>query len=259
MPSSTSSARTSSTRAGARASSRRCGTAAWSPPAPSTTRCATCRWGERPSICVSASAIGIYGARDPEHDCREDEHDATQFAPRDFLAHVCKEWEAAARRLERLGLRVVRLRIGVVLGRGGGALERMEPLARLHANLTLGSGRQMVSWIHVHDLVRVVQFALRGDALEGPVNATAPNPVTNRDLAKGLARAMGKGSLGPALPAFAARMMFGKGRAAVLLEGARVLPYQLQEHGFRFQFPTLDEALGDLYRAEAEQRALARA
>lgn len=202
---------------------------------------------ERPKVMVSASAIGIYGSREPGVPCREDEHDATNFASPDVLAALCKEWESAARRLEPLGVRVVRPRIGVVLGPGGGALERMEPFARKRISVKIGNGRQMVSWIHIRDLLAVLTLGLEADDLKGAVNATAPTPVSNAGLAKALARALRKRVLAPGLPAPAAKLMFGPGRAGVLLGGQDVRPYVLQERGFRFAFPTIDEALADLY------------
>ncbi len=204
----------------------------------------------RPKVFVSASAIGIYGNRAAGVACREDEHDATNFAPPDFLAHVCEEWEAAARRLVRLGLRVVTLRIGVVLGRGGGALAQLEPVARMRLSTRLGSGRQVVSWIHQADLLRVIDLALQSPTLAGAVNVTAPEPVSNGVLARALARAIGRRALPLGMPKPAARLIFGRGRADALLGGQEVRPYVLEARGFRFLFPTIDEALADLYVAE---------
>lgn len=202
---------------------------------------------ERPKVFVSASAVGYYGARPAGTACPEDEHAATQLNAPDFLGHLCEEWEAAARRLELLGLRVVTPRIGVVLGRGGGALQQMEPVARKHVSVQMGNGRQVVSWVHLDDLVNILVYALETPDLKGPVNATAPEPVTSRQLAKSLAKAMGKRAILPGMPAPVAKLVFGKGRASMLLEGQEVKPYVLQDRGFRFRFPDIDSALGDLY------------
>lgn len=204
---------------------------------------------ERPKVFVSASAVGYYGARPAGVPCPEDEHAATQLNAPDFLGHLCEEWEAAALRLRLLGVRVVTPRIGVVLGRGGGALKQMEPVARLHVSVRIGNGRQMVSWVHMDDLVNIFVYALETPDLKGAVNATAPEPVTNRQLAKSLAKAMGKKAIAPGMPAPAAKMLFGKGRASMLLEGQEVKPYVLQDRGFRFRFPDIDSALADIYGA----------
>ena len=201
---------------------------------------------QRPKLLVSASAIGIYGARAADVPCREDERDATTFAPPSFLAHICKEWEDAAERCTPLGIRVVCLRIGVVLGPGGGALAQMEPVARKCASVKLGHGKQIVSWIHVEDLIRTIVFALDHD-LRGPVNVTAPEPVSNAELAKGLSKALKRPTLLPGMPAIAAKLVFGKGRADILLTGQRVEPFVLNDAGFRFNYPTLTEALTDIY------------
>ncbi|MEZ6007437.1 MAG: TIGR01777 family oxidoreductase [Planctomycetota bacterium] len=202
---------------------------------------------ERPKVFVSASAVGYYGARPAGTACPEDEHAATQLNAPDFLGHLCEEWEAAAQRLRLLGVRVVTPRIGVVLGRGGGALQQMEPVARLHVSVQIGNGRQMVSWVHMDDLVSILVYALETPDLKGAVNATAPEPVTNRQLAKSLAKAMGKKALAPGMPAPVAKMVFGKGRAGMLLEGQEVKPYVLQDRGFRFRFPDIASALADIY------------
>ena len=199
-----------------------------------------------PKVLLSGSAIGYYGPREADEPCREDEHDATQFAPRDFLSGVCREWERSARRASLLGARVVRLRIGVVLGHGGGALAKMEPLFRKCLGAPLAPGTQMMSWIHRTDLVKLILFALATPSLEGPLNCTAPNPVSNKEFSKTLASVLNRPCL-PSVPYPMVRLKEGP-IAKMLVTGQKVLPTKALEAGFNFEFPTLREALEDLYR-----------
>jgi hypothetical protein len=192
----------------------------------------------RPRVLVSSSAVGYYGDRG-ERILHED-------SPRgsDFLAHLGQDWEAAAREAEHLGLRVVRLRSGVVLGRDGGALAQMIPPFRLGLGGTVGSGRQYLPWIHLHDLVRVTARALADERFDGAINAVAPEHVTSRVFVKALSRALRRQAVLP-LPAFVLRAIFGEA-AMVLLASQRVDPATLRELGFSFAFPTLDAALADI-------------
>lgn len=196
---------------------------------------------QAPRVLLSASAVGIYGPREPDEACLE----ATTRLGSDFLAVLCRDWEAAAQRAEGLGTRVALLRIGVVLGRGGGALAKMEGPFKWGVGGRIGSGRQTMSWIHADDLVRLVIHCLENDAIHGPVNATAPNPVSNRELTQALARALGRPALFP-VPSFALKAMFGRG-ASVLTTGQRVLPAVLQEHGFTFEHETVVDAFAAIY------------
>ncbi len=202
-----------------------------------------------PKTLLSGSAIGYYGPRPADRPCLEDEFDATNFAPRDFLAGVCREWEAAARNAKVLGVRVVLLRTGVVLGRGEGALKTMEGPFKKGVGGPVGSGEQMMSWIHVVDCARMMVFALENDAVRGPLNVTAPNPVSNKQFAKALGSAMGKPAVLP-MPGFMLRIVLG-GVAEVVTQGQNVPPKKASELGFRFQYPTLGQALGAEYGAES--------
>ncbi len=194
-----------------------------------------------PKVLVCASAVGYYG--DGGHGIlREDSPPGTGF-----LAQVCREWEAASGPAERKGIRVVRLRIGMVLGAGGGALAQMIPIFRAGLGGRVGSGEQYVSWIAVDDLVGAVDHAIRTDSLEGPVNAVAPNPVTNREFAKTLGRVLGRPSVLPA-PAFALRLVLGDMADELLLASARVEPDRLLSSGYRFRYPELEGALRHLLR-----------
>jgi uncharacterized protein (TIGR01777 family) len=190
----------------------------------------------RTKIYVSASAIGYYGTSETETFVEE------STAGNDFLARVCIAWEREAQRASDLGMRVALVRTGVVLSADGGALAKMLPPFRLGMGGRVGSGRQWLSWIHVKDLVGIYLMAL--DRADGPVNASAPNPVTNGDFTETLASALQRRAILPA-PTVALRMMLGEG-ATVLLAGQRVLPRRTQELGYRFEFPDLKGALADL-------------
>ena len=193
---------------------------------------------QRPRVLVSGSAVGYYGDR-------ADEILTEESAPGDgFLADLCRDWEDEARKAEALGLRVVLLRTGVVLGRGGGALAQMLPAFRLGAGGPIGSGRQYLPWIHLHDLVGVIVAALGDDRMRGPINGVGPEPVTSRDFAKALGRALHRPAVLPA-PALALRVIFGQA-ADVLLASQRVVPAALERLAFPFAFPTLDAALADV-------------
>ncbi|MGC9969175.1 MAG: TIGR01777 family oxidoreductase [Bryobacteraceae bacterium] len=195
------------------------------------------RLSPRPATLISASAIGVYGARG-------DKFLAEDSAPGSgFLADVCVVWERNAGVANALGIRVVILRIGVVLGHRG-ALARMLPVFKLGAGGRLGSGRQWMSWIHIDDLTALIEFALGARRLRGPVNATAPNPVTNAEFTRTLASTLHRPAFA-AVPEFALKLMFGE-MASVLLDSQRVLPKAALAAGFQFRYPDLGAALGDL-------------
>ena len=198
------------------------------------------RDGRRGVTFLSASAIGFYGTG--ERPAGEDSP-----AGDDFLARVCVAWEAEANAAADAG-RVVLLRTGVVLARDGGALPRMALPFRFFAGGRVGSGRQPVSWIHVDDWVSMATWALTNAAVAGPLNLTAPAPVTNAEFTRALARAMRRPAVLP-VPAFALRVALGRELAdSLLLNGRRVLPVTAQRLGFTFTFPTIDAALTSLFQ-----------
>jgi uncharacterized protein len=197
----------------------------------------------RPRALLSASAVGYYG------DTGDVAVAETAPAGSDFLAEVCREWEHEAAAAERLGVRTVMLRIGVVLDRGGGALERMLPLFRCGLGGRLGSGRQWMSWIHRHDLVALIAFALARDDVRGPVNAVAPAPVTNAELTATLAACLGRPAIVP-VPAAALRLALGE-MAGMLLTGQRVRPAVAERLGFAYRHRDLGSALADVCRDPA--------
>lgn len=191
--------------------------------------------GARPRTLVCASAVGIYGDRG------EQELDENSASGMGYLADLCRDWEAEASRAEALGLRVVRVRIGVVLAREGGALSLMRIPFSLGLGGRLGSGRQFLPWIHIDDLVAVVLFSLERTDLHGAVNAVAPSAVRNLELTQTLARILGRPALVP-VPSFALRALLGP-LAGELLGSRRVAPRRLSEAGFEFRFPKLEPAL----------------
>jgi len=189
----------------------------------------------RPVLLISASAIGYYGPRQDEP-LREDAPSGAGF-----LASLCREWEAAARAAERLGVRVVLPRIGVVLGKNGGALARMLPVFGLGLGGPLGNGTQWLSWIHLDDLIELLLFLL-DQAIGGPMNATAPHPVTNEEFSRVLGQTLER-PVWLRTPAFVLKLLLGQMAEELLLTGQRVLPARAEAMGFRFRYPTLSEAL----------------
>lgn len=192
----------------------------------------------RPAVLVSASAVGYYGSRG------EELLDEAATPGNDFLAEVCVAWEAAAHAARRLGVRVVTPRTSLVLGRSGGALPRMLLPFRLGLGGRLASGRQWMPWIHVEDEVGLLLHAARCPAIAGPLNAAAPEAVTNREFTRVLARVLRRPALFPA-PALALRVMLGE-FADVLLASQRVVPRVAQETGYTFQYPGLEGALREI-------------
>jgi uncharacterized protein (TIGR01777 family) len=195
----------------------------------------------RPRVLVNASAVGIYGDRGEEA-LTED-----SAAGDDFLARLCRDWEAAAAGAAALGVRVVCVRTGVVLARQGGALRQMLPPFRLGLGGPIGNGRQYFPWIHLDDEVAVIVAALENEGWRGAVNAVAPEEVTSREFARALGRRLHRPAVAP-IPAAALRLLYGEA-AGVLLASQRVRPQALLVGGFAFRHPRLDEALADLLRS----------
>jgi uncharacterized protein (TIGR01777 family) len=194
---------------------------------------------ERPVVLVNASAVGYYG-EEPEGECAED---APQGS--DFLAALCGQWEREARAAEKLEVRVVMARFGVVLGKEGGALARMLPPFRLGLGGPLGSGRQPFPWIHIDDAVGAILYAVDDAKLAGPMNVAAPGAKTNAEFTQALGRALHRPAFLPA-PAFALRLALGE-MSSLLLKGQRATPKKLLERGYKFRHPALDGALSSLF------------
>ncbi len=190
-----------------------------------------------PRVLVCASAIGIYGDRGDES------LDESSTAGDDFLAGVCRDWEAATAPARAAGIRVVNLRFGVVLSARGGALVKMLPPFRMGAGGPVGNGRQWMSWVALDDAIGAIHHAMHCESLEGPVNAVAPEPSRNADFGRTLGRVLRRPAFAP-LPSFAARLAFGELADALLLASQKVAPRRLMETGYRFRYPDLASALG---------------
>ena len=190
----------------------------------------------KPRVLVSGSAVGYYGLRG-------DEVLTEASTPGSgFLADLCKEWEAAARPAEQAGVRVVRLRTGIVLAKEG-ALGRMLPLFRLGLGGKLGSGRQWWSWVSLRDMVGLARHAIDTPGLEGPMNGTSPHPATNAEITKALGRVLNRPTF-LAVPKFALSIVMGPELTdEMIMAGQRAIPEVAQQSGYTFQQPTLDEAV----------------
>lgn len=188
----------------------------------------------KPAVLVNASAIGYYGTSETAT------FDESSPSGDDFLAKVCQEWEAEAQKVKETGTRLVILRLGIVLGKGG-ALAKMLPPFQLFAGGPIGSGRQWFSWIHRDDLVSLILFSLSHPEIAGVLDATAPNPIRMKELCDTLGKTLNRPSWLP-VPGFALEALLGDG-AMVVLEGQQVLPRRTLSSGFQYHYPTIEQAL----------------
>jgi uncharacterized protein (TIGR01777 family) len=198
--------------------------------------------GRRPAVIVSASAIGFYGTG------ADDWVDESSAPGSVFQSHLCIQREAAAHAASALGLRVVNLRIGLVLGADGGILAPLSLAAKCGVAARIGRGRQWMSWIHIDDLLRVIDLALDDASLSGAVNAVSPNPERQRDFQRALAQVLRR-PFWLWVPAVLLRVTLGE-MADLLTKGQRVAPRRLLERRFTFRYPLLEDALADLVRRE---------
>jgi uncharacterized protein len=189
-----------------------------------------------PKTFISASASGFYGDRKDEVLTEE------SAKGEGFIPEVCDEWEQESRRAEEFGARVVSLRIGVVLAKDGGALEKMLTPFKLGVGGVVGSGKQWMPWIALDDLLNVIIFALENEELKGAVNTISPDAVTNEGFTKALGKAVHRPTILP-IPEFAIRLLYGEMGETLLLQGQRMIPEKLQDAGFEFQYPKLENAL----------------
>ena len=189
----------------------------------------------RPRVLVSQSASGYYGPRGDEP------VDESAPAADDFLARVCVDWEAEAARAEELGMRVARTRTGVVLAEGGGALEKMLPPFKAGVGGPVAGGRQYVPWVHVDDVAGALAFCAGQDGANGAVNLSAPEPVTNRELSRALGRVLRRPAVLP-VPGVALKVLYGE-MAQIVTTGVRMVPRRLEELGYPFERPDLEDAL----------------
>jgi uncharacterized protein (TIGR01777 family) len=197
---------------------------------------ALAKMNARPSVLVSASAIGFYGDRGDETLTEESKPGG------DFLASLTQEWEAEALKAEALGIRVVLARFGIILARAGGALPKMMLPFKFGAGGRIGNGQQWMSWVTIDDVVGILRFEIENTSVRRAINTVAPQPVRNTEFTKQLAAAMHRPALFPA-PAFALRLMLGEMADALLLSSQRVVPQRLPQLGFRFQHVDLASAL----------------
>jgi uncharacterized protein (TIGR01777 family) len=190
---------------------------------------------QKPAFLLNASAVGYYGSRGDEIITEETE------SGHDFLSLVCRQWEEEARKAEALGLRVIRVRSGIVLGRGGGALAKMVVPFKLFVGGPVGSGTQWMPWVHLEDEVDLILYLIQNSQAAGPFNATAPEPVRMKDFCRVLGKTMARPSWAP-VPAFALRLGLGE-MAEMLLTGQRAVPAAAQRLGYKFHYTDLGDAL----------------
>ena len=193
------------------------------------------------TVLLSTSAVGFYGFH------QEEELDEEDLPGDDFLAQLCRDWEAEADRATDLGVRVVRCRFGIVLGEKGGALDQLVSLFKKGLGAPLGSGLQWFSWIHQQDLCSVLLFLINQKGVSGAVNCTSPHPLRNREFTKILGEVLRRPTFLPPVPGFLLRLILGE-FGDVLLKGQKVLPKKLLSLGYSFQFPLIKDALIDLVR-----------
>jgi uncharacterized protein (TIGR01777 family) len=192
---------------------------------------------DRPKLFLSASAVGIYKSNEAHND------DSSEYAD-DFLSNLCRAWEAEAKAAEAFGVRCVQTRFGVVFAKEGGAMDKILPPFKMCVGGKLGSGKQMVSWIHIEDLIRAIEFIIKTPDIKGSVNLTSPNPLSNMEeteiLGKVLSRPIFFG-----VPAFMIKLIFGEG-ATIVLDSKEVYPTKLLEHGFVFDYENFEDALKNI-------------
>jgi len=194
---------------------------------------------KKPATFIQASAVGYYGTENNEQELTE------ESAPgNDFLAKVCIDWEISTAPIERLGIRRVILRTGIVLSNDGGAFPRMVLPFKMYAGGPLGDGEQWLPWIHIEDQAEAIYFLLKQEDASGPFNLSAPEPLINREFGQEIGRAMGKPSFMPA-PAIALKLALGE-MATLVLDGQRAVPKNLLDLGFSFKYPTAEAALAEL-------------
>ncbi len=196
---------------------------------------------DKETLLLSTSAVGYYGYHGDE------ELDESSPPGNDFLASVTSEWEAEAVRAQTYGVRVLLCRLGIVLGSKGGALDRMIPLFKWYLGSPLGNGEQWFSWIHEQDLANIYLFLINQKDISGPINCTAPYPVTNREMTRAMAEVLNRHTLIPSVPGFMIKLLLGE-FGSTLIDGQKVLPGKLLEAGFQFRFSNISQALEDLLK-----------
>ncbi len=197
----------------------------------------TCQ--QQPELFISGSAVGYYGVAASEKKIEESDYGDVSFS-----SQLCQKWEAVALQAQAMDIRTCLLRTGIVLGEGG-VLTKMLPPFKLGLGGRIGPGSQWMPWIHIQDLISIILYCINHSDLQGPVNATAPNPVSNRVFTKALARVLKRPALLP-LPAFMIQLLMGEMGKELLLSGKKIVPAKMLMHGFKFEYEALDKALLDI-------------
>lgn len=193
------------------------------------------------STFVSASGVGYYGAITANHELNE-----TDDVGNDYIGNVCEQWEDAADEFATRGIRVVKLRTGVVLAKNGGALEKLEKVIGYRIGSPLGTGKQFMPWIHIEDICRMYQFAIENKEIIGAFNAVAPDYVDNKQFMKTIAHYLHRKLWLPNVPKFALNLVLGE-MAILLLTGSKISSNKIIKHGFSFNHKTFDEAMSEIY------------
>ena len=201
---------------------------------------------QKPQVIISASAVGFYGDRGTEI------VDEESNAGKSFLANVCVQWEDALNAAVETGIRVVKVRFGIVLSINGGALKKMLLPFKIGAGGVIGSGKQYMSWVSIDDAVEMIQFAITNDLIQGPINFVTPNAISNRKFTRTFGQVLHRPTIFP-LPAFAIRIALGEMADELLLNSTRVFPKKLVESGYKFLQPELSQALDHLTKAHTSK------
>ena len=194
----------------------------------------------KPEVFISGSALGYYGLRNSD-----DEINETGTTDNSFSSQLCQQWETEAQAIAELGIRTCYLRTGIVLGKNGGALNKMLPPFKMALGGPIGDGKQWMSWIHLDDIVGMIRFAIDNEAIQGAINGTTPQPVTNTVFSKTLGKVLKRPAIFR-MPAFVVKLLFGQMGEELLLAGQRVIPEKLTQAGYQFKFPQLEKALKDI-------------
>ncbi|CAC9430891.1 Cell division inhibitor Slr1223 (YfcH in EC), contains epimerase/dehydratase and DUF1731 domains [uncultured Gammaproteobacteria bacterium] len=191
----------------------------------------------KPKLLISGSAIGYYGIDKTDNAIEEKDNGDNSFS-----SELCQKWEDVALKAEKLGIRTCLLRTGIVLGKNGGALNKMLPLFKMYLGGRIGNGKQWMSWIHINDLIGIILYCINHDNLKGAVNGTSPNPVTNQVFTKTLGMILKRPTIFP-MPALAVKLLMGKMGEELLLAGKKIRPKKALDAGYIFKYKTLEEAL----------------
>ena len=195
---------------------------------------------KKPAIFISGSAIGYYGLAQSDNEINE-----TDNPDNSFSSQLCQQWELSAQQAEKLGIRTCLLRTGIVLGKNGGALKKMLPPFKLGLGGKIGSGTQWMPWIHIDDMIGLIDLCINNKDISGAINCTAPTPVTNLTFTKTLAAAINRPAIFP-MPAFVIKLLMGQMGEELLLNGKKVVPKKALDFGYQFKYQQLDMALKDI-------------